>query len=71
MIAEAMEVLGGCIAPIKNVEMGNTFSVDELTPHSFAIYGIALLGKELAIVELITVVMVVNKMNDFFLYTKH
>lgn len=32
--------------------------------------GIALLGKELAIVELITVVIVVNRMNDFlFCYT--
>lgn len=52
--------------PIRNVEIGNTFSVEEFTPHSFAIYGMALLGKELAIVELITVVIVVNKINNFF-----
>lgn len=54
--------------PIRKVEMGNTFSVVEPTPHSFAMNGTALLGKELAIVEFITVVIVVNRIYAFLPY---
>lgn len=47
--------------------MGSTFSVAEVTPHSLIIKGMALLGSELAIVEFITVLMVVKRTKPFFL----
>lgn len=56
-------------SPIRNVEIGNTFSVVEVIPHSLMKYGMALLGSELAMVELMTVVIVVIKMNSFFFCT--
>lgn len=56
--------------PMRNMEMGNTFSVVEAIPHSLAMYGIALLGSELAMVEFMTVVMAVIKMNSFFFCTE-
>lgn len=49
------------------MEIGNTFSVSEVMFHSLVKYGVALLGSELPIVELMTVVMVVNTTNPFFL----
>lgn len=45
--------------------MGKTFSVVEEMPHSLEKYGVALLGSELAIVEFMTVVMVVITINAF------
>jgi len=69
MVVEQWAVLGTDL-PIRNVEIGSTFSVADVTPHSFMIKGMALLGSELAIVEFITVVMVVNRMKAFLLCNK-
>lgn len=45
--------------------MGKTSSVCDATPHSLVKYGMALLGRELLIVELMTVVIVVNTIMAF------
>lgn len=49
--------------------MGKTFSVSDEIFHSAVKYGIALLGRALPIVELMTVVIVVQSMKLFLAYT--
>lgn len=51
---------------MRNVEIGSTLSVVEVTPHSLTMKGMALLGSELAIVEFTTVFMAVHRINHFF-----
>lgn len=52
--------------PIKKTDIGKTFCVCDSTPHSFIKNGVALLGKELAIVLLMMVNMVNVRTDAFF-----
>lgn len=53
---------------MRNMEMGRTCCVSDVTCHSAVKYGMALLGSALAIVEFRTVVIVVKEIQAFFLY---
>lgn len=45
--------------------MGNTFCVEDVTPHSAVMYGMALLGRALPMVELVITMMVMKTIHFF------